>query len=200
MRQIEEDRQVGGEWLQSYKEDGKQVITRLGRLFGGVNQRARAGGSYQRKFPHYIGVMVSEEFQDFQQFSNWCVKQIGWGLGYDLDKDLLNPDPQHRLYSPAHCVFLPRKINKGICHRCSETMPYLPGVWPFPKGGKWYAKVSVDGRQVIVGTYSTEAGAHEAYVAAKEAQIKNLANQYRSTIDPRAYESLMSWRVTKNNS
>lgn len=182
-----------GKWIASF-DCGVQ--TRLGRLFNNVQQRAKVGGSFQRRWKIYEGVSISEEFSDFQRFCNWCVQQAGWGLGYDLDKDLLKPG--NTVYCPEHCVFLPRVLN---LHIASREGRYLPGAVLFKtKGGKerWIAQAGGGGTTRYLGRYATEQEAHEVYCANKEALVKELANQYRDTIDPRAFDALMEWKVDRN--
>lgn len=193
MRYLDEDiRDASGKWVLSKRIDGTQFQTRIGRLYNNVNQRARAGGSYQQKWEHYVGVDIAESFKDPQWFGDWCVRQIGWGLGYDLDKDLLAPG--NRVYCPKLCVFVPHRINLGIA-TTGRKGSRLRGAYYNKKRDKWFAQVIVDKQVRLISIEDTEQQAHEAYCDYKEAWVKELATQYRDTIDPRAFNALMQWKV-----
>lgn len=161
--------------------------------------RARAGGWVQTSHPSYAGVSVSGEFRDFQRFGDWCVEQVGWGLGHSLDKDLLLPG--NRTYCAEHCILLPQPLNLAIVNNTKRTSRgLLPGAYRREGRTKWSARAPciVSGPKHI-GVFETEQEAHEAYCDHKEAHIRSLADQYRDTIDPRAYDALMNWKVGRSS-
>ena len=51
------------------------------------------------------------------------------------------------------------------------------------------------GKTVYLGSFKTKNEAFFVYKEAKEAYIKELATKWRSQIDLRAYEALMSYQV-----
>lgn len=106
-----------GKWVLRFRAgrgpNAAFVQTRLGKLHNNMTQRAKAGGSVQDVHnTTYKGVGLSELFADPQRFCDWVVQQAGWGLGWQLDKDLLAPD--NRMYSEDNCIFLPRRLNSAI--------------------------------------------------------------------------------------
>ena len=50
-----------------------------------------------------------------------------------------------------------------------------------------------------LGLFNTEIEAFNAYKTAKEAFIKEQANQWKSEIDPRAYNTLMNYEVSSDD-
>ena len=51
------------------------------------------------------------------------------------------------------------------------------------------------GKQEYLGSFKTEIEAFNAYKQAKENRLKELANKWKSQIDPRAYNALMNYEV-----
>ena len=51
------------------------------------------------------------------------------------------------------------------------------------------------GKVKTLGNYKTELEAFNAYKAAKEAYLKELAEKWKSEIDPRAYDALINYQV-----
>lgn len=185
-----------GQWILQWGKDGEFFMTRLGRLHNNMTQRANKGKSFQTTNSCYAGVGVSDEFKDPQAFCDWAVKQVGYGLGYQLDKDLLKPG--NRVYCPEWCVFLPGRINTLIADTGRRTEG-LKGAYFDKRKGDWFSQLTVNGKTRGLGRFKTEQEAHEVYCAHKEALVREYAMQYRDTIDPRAFSALMLWTVDKNS-
>lgn len=195
---IEDDyKDSDGKWVLTKRtgmKSPKYLWTRIGVQHQSMMGRVRKGRSGE--CPSYAGVSVSEEFEDAQRFGDWCVKQTGWGLGYHLDKDLLHHG--NKVYCAEHCVFIPQIINCTIVNNVGRTsMGLLPGTYYRKEKRRWEAQAFLGGKSRHLGRFSTEQEAHEVYCAYKETHVKALANQYRDTIDPRAYEALMNWTVDR---
>lgn len=105
--------------LNDFLQDGifaKSIVTSSGqrctRAYGtwaGIVQRCKEGGSFQTRFPHYLGTTICSLWeQDFQSFAQWYTSQSGYALGWDVDKDFLS-DSKH--YSPDTCILLPHRLN-----------------------------------------------------------------------------------------
>lgn len=180
-----------GKWVLRTRQNEEFIQTRLGRLHNNVTQRAKKQGSYQAIHNTYEGVTISELFQDAQKFCDWVVEQPGWGLGYSLDKDLLIPG--NREYSETSCVFLPNCINVTI--QKSRKNGTLGAYKSSRYDSRWFSKADTIGGLVYLGTFPTAESASEAYVEFKELYVKTLAEKYKSTIDPRAFDALMSWTL-----
>lgn len=170
-----------GTWVRSFSRDGKQVHTRLSAMYNAVTQRGKAGGSFQRRWPAYQGVTVAEEFLDFDYFANWAVQQYGWGLGWDLDKDLLGCGS--RQYHPKTCVFLPRDLNLLI----ASPRQKVPGNPYRLKDGRY--RVRYNGVDIGVAESAVEAG--EMWGEFRGLLVAMRAGDYKANLDPRAYQALI---------
>lgn len=168
---------------------GKQ--TKEYKLWSGMLQRCYSK-PYLEKRPTYIGCSVSDNFKYYHLFHAWCQIQIGFGKeGYQLDKDLLIKG--NKVYSEDTCVFIPSVLN-SILLKTAAGRGLLPiGV---TKNGKGFrAQCSIDGKEKSLGTFDTPELAFQAYKNFKEAHIKEQAEVYKDSIDPRAYQALLNYKV-----
>ena len=141
----------------------------------------------------YEGCEVDDFFLHYSNFYEWCNEQIGFKDGFELDKDLLNKG--NRIYSPNNCLFLPKSLNTALTRRQNHRGKYLIGV-TFDKNRKRFAsRMGFFGKVKTLGNYKTELEAFNAYKAAKEAYLKELAEKWKSEIDPRAYDALINYQV-----
>lgn len=161
------------------------------RVWNGMLRRAEP--KYAKQYPSYAGTSVAPEFHRFADFSRWAMQQVGWGVeGHQLDKDLLSKDS--RVYSPSTCVFLPMPINV-LLTRGDRNRGVLPIGVKATGYGQFFARMKIDGVDTRLGRFQTIDDAFQAYKAAKEANIKRLAEQYKDQIDPRAYAALLAYQV-----
>lgn len=147
---------------------------------------------YQEGKPTYIGCTVSDMFKHYKHFFEWCQNQIGFGnVDFQLDKDLLHKG--NKEYNENNCVFIPIEINNVLVKRQLYRGELPIGV---AKHGKNYrARCSYNGKGKTIGTFTTPELAFQVYKTFKEAHIKELAEKYKDTIDPRAYKALMNYEV-----
>ena len=151
--------------------------------------------SFKKKRPTYEGCKVSNNFKSYEYFYEWCHKQVGFGnQGWHLDKDLLVKG--NNVYSEDSCVFIPQEVNSLLTKRTASRGEHLIGVYWHKRNKAFVGMVSKNkGKQEHLGYFATEIEAFNAYKVAKEAFIKELANKWKSQIDPRAYDALMSYEV-----
>lgn len=143
--------------------------------------------------PTYLNCETSSEFLVLSKFHSWCQNQAGFNQkGFELDKDLLAKG--NKEYHPDKCVFIPREINSFLRTR-KKMRGELPIGVNMDKWGSYIARMSINGRDMYIGTFKTPEQAFQSYKAAKEAHIKVLANKYKDQIDPRAYDALMNYKV-----
>ena len=147
------------------------------------------------RHPTYKDCEVSDNFKSYEYFYEWCNKQIGFGNEYwQLDKDLLAKG--NKVYSENTCVFIPKEINLVLVKRTALRGEHLIGVHWCNTNKAFVATVSKGkGKREHLGLFNTELEAFHAYKQAKECHIKEVANKWKSQIDPRAYNALMNYEV-----
>ena len=174
------------------------VKTKEHELWQNMLQRCYSGNS-KNKYPTYEGCEVSDNFKSYEYFYGWCHKQIGFdndgnGNPFQLDKDLLIKG--NKVYSEYSCVFIPQEINKVLVKCTASRGEHLIGVSWDKRDKTFVAKVRKNkGKSEYLGSFKTELEAFNAYKQAKEAFVKELANKWKSQIDPRAYEALINYTV-----
>lgn len=154
-----------------------------------ADMKKRCKPNYPRA--EYHGCSVSLEFQSYPFFHDWCLEQIGFGvLGSQLDKDILIKG--NKLYSPDTCVFVPQRINQLLTTRRNHRGDYPIGVTM--RSGRYYSRFFVDGKQEQK-SFTNVDDAFQFYKTNKELIIKQTANDFKSCIDPRVYDALMSYTI-----
>lgn len=171
-------------------------------VWAGIKQRCRNGSTPQQINPRYIGVMLCNEWEDFDNFYEWISKQVGYcyldidGTSYHVDKDILVSG--NKVYSPQTCVLAPQRINSFF----SNTESYrgnLPIGVSYNKANRNYiaqcgAKDYVD---KYLGAFKTPKEAYQAFKKTKEYVAKRLAMEYAGVVDYRVYQALMNFNVDK---
>ena len=169
-------------------------ITKEYTLWQSMLQRCY-NSAYKNKHPTYEGCEVSDKFKSYEYFYEWYHSQIGFdNQGWHLDKDLLVKG--NKVYSESTCVFIPQEINSLLVKRAASRGEYLIGVsWNKTKKS-FIARVNKNkGKRENLGYFKTEVEAFNAYKQAKESFVKEQAEKWKSQIDERAYNALMSYTV-----
>lgn len=152
---------------------------------------------YNEKHPTYIGCSIDTNWLTYSRFKQDYISMIGCGLGWQLDKDLLIKG--NKVYSKDNCVMLPSRINLLLINRKNDRGSYPVGV-RLHSCGKYEARCNIDAsRQKSLGLYSTPEEAFRVYKVFKESYIKQIANEYVDTLDPRAYNALMNYVIEIND-
>ena len=128
--------------------------------------------------PIYIDCGVCEEWLTFSNFKSWMETQ-DWE-GNQLDKDLLGDG---KLYSPDTCCFIPSMVNVFMTERDASRGKYLIGVDFSKKVSKFRARCKnpYTRKSVHLGTFETEAEAHQAWLDKKVYFAKMLASGIKET-------------------
>jgi len=140
---------------------------------------------------------VSEDFKclvNFLKFYDENAYYIGEELA--LDKDLLSLKGR-RLYSSETCCLLPDRLNNliNVTHAKQSSEP--TGVCK-RENGQFGAKVLIDKKPVNLGTFDTPEEAFLAYKTAKEAYVKQVADEYKEKypqFPKKVYDALYAWTV-----
>lgn len=190
------DFKVRDKWITDTIKNSQRVKTISYVKWRGMIDRCKTPSRLLLR-PTYKDCTVSENFKDFQYFTEWHRSQIGYGMNYDLDKDLLFPD--NKIYSEHTCVLIPSDLNKFLLKRQNHRGEFPLGVSYDKVNNKYRSKVIWDGKYICLGRYTTADEAFNAYCKKKEALAKEWHKrlvQNRVLIDPRVLERLEKWTVT----
>lgn len=151
---------------------------------------------YHKNKPAYVGASVVEEWHKLSVFAEWFARN--YKSGYELDKDILVKG--NNVYGPATCCFVPPEINAALIANKSKTE--LPiGVYYKKANRQYCASLAMgsdsNGKRInaYLGLYQTPLLAFAAYKKAKESWLKELADKYKDSLDPRVYDALLSYSV-----
>ena len=164
------------------------------------NMLSRCTEHYWANKPTYTGTTCSDNFKSYSYFYKWCQSQIGFnrvdesGRYWHLDKDLL--EEGNKIYSENNCVFIPQRINSLLLKREVKRGEYPVGVRWHKKDNMFHSRCN-NGTGVIqhLGCFGTEQAAFQTYKVYKEVLIKQVAEEYKCQIDPRAYQALLNYTV-----
>lgn len=148
--------------------------------------------SEQKRHPTYRGCSVCEEWMVFSNFEKWF--NANYIDGYEIEKDIIVKG--NKIYAPEFCCFVPRRINILITRRQRFRGDTPIGV-KRRKSGRYHAGLDIDGVRKNLGTYDTVKEAFLAYKTAKEAYIKEVAQEYfdKGLITERVRNSLFRYKV-----
>jgi len=179
------------DWVGAVKVDGK-LIKEYG-LWKGMLQRCFSEKCKQ-KYPTYEGVTCSKDWLSMTTFIEDVSQMKGCGFdGWALDKDILQKG--NKLYSKDNCCFVPLEVNNLLTKRDKARGEYPVGVDFHKVSGKFRAQLTINGKSKFLGYFNTPEQAFQAYKAAKEAQIKVVAEKWKHLLDDRVYQALLAYEV-----
>lgn len=143
--------------------------------------------------PTYVGCTVASEWHDFQDFADWYENHNFSENYYELDKDLLVAG--NKVYSSKTCSLVPSQINSLLLSCASHRGVFPQGVYLDKRSNRFSVMLRTNGDRKFIGMFDCPHEAHQAYVIAKEAYVKEVANKWRGRIDDRVYAALMNWTV-----
>jgi hypothetical protein len=147
---------------------------------------------YGGEISSYIGCFVCSDWHNFQNFARWF-KQSNYQEGWHLDKDIVVKG--NKTYCPEYCSFVPQEINKLFIKGKSKRGLYPIGVCFLEDRNKFLAKE----HNRYLGLYETSEEAFTAYKEYKEKLLKEKAEQYKDLLEPKIYNSLISYKVDIND-
>ena len=145
------------------------------------------------KYPTYFGCSVCKEWLLFSNFQKWHNEH--YRPGFELDKDIIRKG--NKVYGPEFCEYVPKRINYLFCKSNGKRGKFPIGV-SYKKDRRLFkAYMLIERRQVHLGYFDNPDDAFLAYKKAKEAHIKDVANQsyLAGEISKRIYDALMSYEV-----
>lgn len=139
------------------------------------------------------GVVVSQEWLNFQNFLEWCLEN-NWNIDSTIDKDLLSPkDGSTKVYSKETCCLIPQSLNSKLVLPTKPTFCYrYKGV------GKFRVRITEKGERLFIGAFEKEYDAIMAYKEAKEKQIRELATEYEDIVGENVLQALREWTIPED--
>ena len=180
--------------FKSKDENGK--TTKCYEKWHSMHQRCY-DSKLHKKQPTYENCTVCQLWNNYQEFAKWDNDNY-YEVGNErmvLDKDILCKG--NKVYSPENCVYVPQFINTLFVKSDKIRGDYYIGVTK--NGNNFEARLNKDNETIHLGTYPTPEEAFLVYKQAKEDYIKEVAEEYKDKIDPRAYEALMNYEVDIND-
>lgn len=147
------------------------------------------------KNPTYSDCSVHPDWHNFQVFAKWFYNN--YKDGFQLDKDILFKG--NRVYSAKNCCFVPKDINVLFTSGKKIRGNNYIGVFRTKNNKKYSAQISINSKNIYLGTFSTEIDAFLEYKKEKEKNIKIVANKHKSNIIPECYNALMNWTIDIND-
>ena len=183
-----------------YKVSINKVLTKEYNAWNAMLNRC-----YSTKYHNirntYIDCTVSEEWHDFQVFSNWFNENY-YEIGNErmcLDKDILHKG--NKIYSANNCIYVPEKINI-LFVKCDKSRGVCPiGVCCAVTNNKYLAQCSDNNnKKVHLGTYNNPTDAfYKGYKSYKEQLIKQVADKYKTQIPNKLYITMYDYEVEIND-
>ena len=145
---------------------------------------------YHKERPTYKDCEVEDYLLNFQNMGEWINNNYYEIPGEQmcLDKDILCKG--NKIYSRETCIFVPKRINNLFTKRNNDRGDCPIGVTP-NSAGNYEAQCNDGyGKQIKLGTYSTEEEAFQVYKKYKERVIKNVIDSYEGKIPEPFYSKL----------
>ena len=151
------------------------------RIWRGVLDRCY-NLKFKEKHTTYKNVHLCEEWHNFQTFAKWYNDNYPYhikDIRFDLDKDLLQSDVEHKIYSKHTCLFLPKRINTYLSNTTIRNTSGYTGVVFDKRRNKWVAQIHEfeTSNNKYLGTYMDLNEASQAYQTARAINAEK-AKQY----------------------
>lgn len=198
MGRLVKDFKIDDKWVKYQGSYENQIQTLSSQIWNAMHMRCKSGNEGTANST-YKGCSISDSFKDFQFFAGWCQNQAGYGnktekgRNWDLDKDILVKG--NKVYSPEICVFIPLEINTSILNRLKSRGDCPIGVHWAKDKSIFAAQINDGGSKKHLGYFKSCEEAFYTYKNAKEAQLKRLAEKYKSSVDERVIHALLNYTV-----
>ena len=142
-----------------------------------------------KKRVSYTKATMCKEWENFQNFAEWCNEN--YVEGWTLDKDLLSGS--EKIYSPSTCCFLPNDLNNVFSIRTTNAKKLPVGVCTYKN--KYRVAFSKYGYPTYYGDFNTIDEALKIYIKYKKEYIIELANKHRELLKEKVYKKLLNFEV-----
>jgi hypothetical protein len=162
-------------------------------LYSGILKRTDGKFAAKTRGESYVGCTTT--FKDQEDFSEWAVKQKGFGLeAYELDKDIVMPG--NKVYCKDYCVFVPVEVNIFFIRTKNKANGLPQGVYKKTGEKRCYANLGGLGKKNInLGYFDSVEEAFNAYCNEKNKIAKIMAEIYKDSVDNRVYEALVNFNA-----
>jgi len=167
--------------------NGRQVTYEPYQIWKSMVQRCYSV-RLQNKFPTYRGCIVCKEWLTFSNFEAWMLTQ-DW-QGKEIDKDIIRQG--NKIYSSTTCRFITHALNSLLNAKDAARGDLPLGVDLHKASKKYRTKISINGKQKLLGYFKTAQDAKSAYDSAKYNEIHR---QAMLQTDPEIKAGLMNWVV-----
>ena len=136
--------------------------------------------------PTYKGVIVREEWHNFQNFAKW--HEDNYIEGFEIDKDILSKNKV--IYSPDTCCFVPREINFFMrTTKPNSTSNYRGVRWDNYRK-QWGVQITINYNTIDLGWFKNKDNARIAYIKAREKRITELCDKYENILSVPILENM----------
>lgn len=148
----------------------------------------------RKSYDAYNGCIICEEWKSKNNFRKWWIENIyECDKTLSLDKDILIKN--NKVYSPERCMIVPLRINVMFARK-SKVRDLPIGVRYSGLNRFSSTLVTKENKNGIhLGNYKTPEEAFNAYKNAKEAYIKQVADEYKDKIPQKLYDAMYRYEV-----
>lgn len=175
-----------------YKSQYGGVVSETYQVWRGILRRCYGRRSYLIS-PSYLGCTVGLDWLNFQNFAAWYESNDFYGLGYDVDKDILVQG--NKVYSAETCCLVPPIVNASVICPTSKSGGVLGVTKREGRSKGFEVYISKGGKKSYLGSYNTEEEAFNIYKSSKESYLKSLAESWRGRVSDEVYKALSTWVV-----
>lgn len=179
---------IGYTGVGAHKSSFEGKDTKMYYTWNSMLQRSYSE-EYYIKLPSYKGCSVDKNWHSFQNFGHWYEKN--YKEGWHLDKDILVKG--NKIYSPETCCIVPAEINTLFVKHNKNNRKYPVGVTR--RYNKFIAQISKNGITEEIDYFDTIEEAFHAYKTAKEAYIKEVADEWKPLVHPKVYTAMYKYEV-----
>ena len=151
---------------------------------------------FKEKNKSYESCSVHPDWHNFQNFADWYLSHEFYGLGYELDKDILVQG--NREYSSTTCCLVPRQLNLLIQKPQKKSSKLPVGVTKAARGGKYMARIRMYGQYKSLGNFETPELAGKKYKEKKESYVKEVVRSWEGLISEDVYQAFVGWELKQD--
>lgn len=186
---IENFKLANGQWAPYEIIKRKTIWTKSGIVWNNMRNRCNPDNVWNKDSP-YSSCRLGQSFLKYHDFVEWHIRQIGFDLNYEIDKDILVEG--NKTYSASTCILVPHGLNTFfIKHPDKNGLPF--GVSFHKASGKFRATLTSFKKSKHLGLFLTKEEAYKAYMDGKSIEARIWHNQLSSgsiVIDPRVIVAL----------